>query len=283
MTTLLDWLAGLLGFPRPDRYPRISLLVPFRPNPDDPRRTDAWNWLWRYWNNELPEAEIVIGRDRSHPYCKTRAVNNAARRARGDIFVILDADVDYLGPNIQSCADRIRAARDRGEPLWFIPYRHVYRLTWPATQMVLQSDPANPLRIPSPPPDPWVESMEGSSHGHRYGAMIQIMPREAFWAAGGMDERFCGWGGEDVSFARAVDTLYGPHKTIEADVVHLWHPQIGQNYTTKMWHGQSKPNVNGNLASRFHHATGDRARMQALVDESRASRLRQLTRRIRRK
>ena len=70
-------------------------------------------------------------------------------------------------------------------------------------------------------------SLAPRSYGHRYGAMITILPREALDTLGCFDERFKGWGGEDIAFLRALDTLFGKHKTIDDDVMHLWHPVIG--------------------------------------------------------
>jgi hypothetical protein len=262
-----SWLrfwAELLGF---IRRPRISLLVPFRPQADAQQREDIWHWLRAYWHHELPDAEIVVGRNWDYPYCKTCAVNNAASRAHGDIFVILDADTYFDGKVIQRCADRIRAAQERGHRLWFIPYRHVYRLTQETSARILASFPQDPIRISSPPPPEDVESTLGSSHGHRFGAMIQIMPREAFELVGGMDERFIGWGGEDVAFVRALDTLYNPHKTTENDVLHIWHPKIGATHQDRQWAGQTGPGANDRLTSRYNQATGDRVRMRNLSEE----------------
>jgi predicted glycosyltransferase involved in capsule biosynthesis len=68
---------------------------------------------------------------------------------------------------------------------------------------------------------------------HHYGALILIMPRAAFEAAGGMDERFRGWGAEDVSFVHAVDTLYGRHRTLDASAHHLFHQTLGQGWQDK--------------------------------------------------
>ncbi len=247
---------------------RISLLVPFKP--DNKHRVKVWRWLRRYWGYELPEAEIVMGTDISKPFCKTAAVNDAASRARGDIFVILDADTYISGKVIRRCADRIEAARRQGHHLWFVPYRRVFRLTPEASERVIESDPRRPTRFPSPPDHDDVEGMEGSSFGHLFGAMIQILPREAFELVGGMDPRFRGWGGEDVAFVRAVDTLYGKHKTSRNDVLHLWHPKHGKDWRTREWQGQSRPRINDNLAMRYHVATGDHVRMRALVDEGHA-------------
>ena len=86
--------------------------------------------------------------------------------------------------------------------------------------------PDDPLRFPSPPPVSAVESMQGSGYGHWFAAMCLMLPREAFFTVGGMDPRFRGWGGEDVSFMHAVDTLWGKHKTGHNDIMHFWHGKI---------------------------------------------------------
>lgn len=249
------------------KRPQISLLVPFRANSDAPHRLWIWEWLLEYWSYELPDAEIVMGRSKSVAFSKTEAVNDAARRATGRIFVILDSDAYLRGEVILHCAREIEEAQRRGHKLWFIPYRHLYRLTEGSTERVLNSDPRRPYRFSSPPARDEVESTVGSMHGHHFGAMVQIMPREAFRTVGCMDPRFQGWGGEDVAFLRALDTLYGKHKTVDVDVLHLWHPNLGTSVYNRMWEGQDTPGTNSKLAERYNRATGDRARMRALVDE----------------
>lgn len=243
----------------------ISLLVPYLPA--DAQRATLWHWLRRYWRYELRGAEVVIGRNHNKPFSKTQAVNDAARRANGDTFVILDADAYIDGSVIQRCSDRIHESERNGHPLWFVPYRSIYRLTPTATDRVLTSPPKNPLRFPTPPNPVDVESTLGSGFGHKFGALIQIMSRNAFETVGCMDPRFNkGWGGEDVAFLRAVDTLYGPHKTTDNDVLHLWHAKIGTDYKDRRWVGQDKPRGNDKLAMEYHQATNRPAQMRALVD-----------------
>jgi hypothetical protein len=247
--------------------PQISFLVPFRADRNQMQRIRNWQWLRRYWEESMPGAEIIIGQSSGEVFSKTEAVNDAASRATGRIFVILDADAYMDASVIQKCADDIELAQERGHARWFIPYRALYRLTEVKSAQILKSDPHRPVRLSSPPKDSDVESKIGSMHGRRYGAMIQIMSREAFEKVGGMDPRFRGWGGEDISFARALDTLYGKHKTTNNDVLHIWHPKFGENYHTRIWAGQSSGEVNKHLATRYSVATGDRDRMRALVDE----------------
>lgn len=249
--------------------PQISLLIPFRPSASLPHRARLWKWLEEYWSHELPDAEVVMGTCKNEIFRKTEAVNDAASRATGRIFVIMDSDAYLRGDQLLRAARAIEDAARRGQKRWFIPYRRLYRLTEAPTEMVLNSDPRWPLRFSSPPPPENVESTTTAMYGHHFGAMVQVMPREAFELVGQMDTRFEGWGGEDVAFVRAVDTLFGKHKTLNAEVLHLWHPAIGTNASNKMWEGQDRPGVNNRLASRYHKATGDLVKMRSLVDEAR--------------
>jgi hypothetical protein len=101
------------------------------------------------------------------------------------------------------------------------------------------------------------------------------MPREAWEMVGGMDWRFRGWGGEDVAFMRAVDTLYTKHKTTRNQVLHLWHafanaPELtvkGDPNLLRLWGGQDSGQRNDRLANRYYAAFGDHDRMRRLVDE----------------
>jgi hypothetical protein len=243
----------------------ISLLVPFRA--DNARRAETWNWLRCYWENELPGAEIIVSSDDHIPFCKTAAVNKAAEKAKGDVIVILDADCYLAGDVIEYCAKEIRKEIKRGNRLWFMPYRHFYRLTETASLEILNSNPADPPRFFAAQPSKYqLEQSTATDIGHWFGALIQIMPKEAFTIAGKMDIRFYGWGGEDVAFMHALDTLYVPHKTVPSGVIHLWHPSIGSSAKDRKWVGQEKPGSNSNLASRYHRAMGDAGIMQDLVE-----------------
>jgi hypothetical protein len=249
----------------------ISLLVPF--TSDSQRRTETWEWLQQYWKSELPGAQIIVAGNDHVPFCKTAAVNAAWRRARGDVIVILDADCYLPGSVVLACYRQIMAAKRRGQRLWYIPYRHFYRLTDEASRRVLQSNPRHPLRFSDPPPLEDVEEVRDSGYGHHYGALVQIMPREAFILAGGMDERFNGWGGEDVSFMTAVDTLYAKHRTMPNGVLHLWHPHHGTEHFERQWPGQTVPGNNNLLSTRYAEARGRIMRMHRLTRESGAGEL----------
>lgn len=232
--------------------------------------------MLRYWAAELPDAEIILGTSNRRPFCKTQAFNRAIRSSHGKVLVLLDADAYMSGKPLERCADRILA--DPNDHLWFVPYRRLFRLSQAITYQIVHSDPTDPLRL-TDPPDPF--DIDGdpvmSSYGRRYGAMAMVIPREAFDALGGFDERFRGWGGEDASILRALDTLWGKHKSVNTAIYHLWHPKIGDTHRERRWDGQTKANPNDRLASAYHRANRHPAAMRRLVDEgNKASRHRLL-------
>jgi len=213
----------------------------------------------------------------SAPFSKSAAVNDAASRATGDIFVIVDADGYVDADAILHCAREIRSARTKGHRQWYVPYRQFYRLTEDASQDVLHSSPENPYQFSTPPPPECIQDTSGSQHGHWYGAGIQIMPREAFEEVGGWDERFRGWGGEDHAAMRAMDTLYWRHKTLPIQFLHIWHPMLSPagaapwvDWRYRMWENQHRHGINEDLSGRYYGAYGDVKRMRKLVDEGRS-------------
>jgi hypothetical protein len=103
--------------------------------------------------------------------------------------------------------------------------------------------------------------------GHQYGAMAQMMPREAFYTVGGMDPRFRGWGSEDVSMLRALDTLWGQHEVEAGPILHLWHHRLGNNHLNRRWVGQSWEVANSRLAQRYAGAYAEPEYMRGLADE----------------
>lgn len=262
----------------------ISILVPLHLTEDCGPRVDNWNWLKRYWKHHLPGAEIIIGRDNDAiqnktPFSKSAAVNDAVRKSHGDILVIIDADVHIPAESILHCAREIRAAIKRDKRLWFMPYRKLFRLTREASRRILNTNPDSPTFPPSPLPDrdfsnkEYFKDTPVSEIGHWYGAMIQIVPREAFDEVGGWDIRFKGWGGEDHAAMVATDTLYSPHKTLPGRVLHFWHPVITLPSALdpfgkkRIWANQDVVNNNNALSGRYYWSRGFPHRMRRLVDE----------------
>jgi hypothetical protein len=240
-------------------------LIPF--GGKDNHRIEVLKWLIRYWKHELPDAEIIIGRSFEKPFHKTAAFNNAARRARGKVLVLLDADAYIPGKYIERAADKI--LENIEERLWFVPYRKLYRLTRECTTELLCSNPENPMPLPNPLPPECIDGDPAhSNYGRRYGAMCLVIPRQAYEVLGCFDEKFNkGWGSEDFSILRALDTLWGKHKSLNTAIYHLWHPMIGHKFNEKKWPGQKDNMPHGPRAAAYNRATGHPVAMRKLVKE----------------
>lgn len=248
---------------RRKRRPLISILVPFRDDGEERRRT--WDWLKQYWEWALPDAEVIEGHTDAVPFNKAAAVNDAACRANGKVFVILDADIYTDWEELLRCARALVSSKQRR---WFMPYDKFYRLNAEATSALLAGDPAAPYQLPSPPPADELEPGCSADYGTQYGAGVLVMPREAFYCVGGFDPRFSrGWGSEDASMLRALDTLWAPHEVVPNDVVHLWHMRPGTDWKTRTWVGQAGGSANSRLAQRYAYATGEPGWMRSLCDE----------------
>jgi hypothetical protein len=250
----------------------ISLLVPFRDD-HDAGRADNWAWLRQYWEHALPDAEIVMGDAPGNPFSKTCAINAAYRESHGDVLVLLDADCYIDASVILDCAEKIRRGREQttSEAVWFIPYKHLYRLTRVSTLYLIASDPTDPFQFESPPDAVDVGPTSGSGFGHWFGALIQMMPREAFETVHGMDPRFRGWGGEDVAFVLALDTLFGVHRLTSNQVLTLWHSVQSKPGTNpnllRIWEGQEDPRKNWSMAGRYRKALRNPAAMRDIIHE----------------
>ena len=253
------------------REPQISLLVPFRD--DGEHRSRVWRWLRRYWRSQGMDAEIIQASDDGTPFSKAVAVNNAARIARGRVFAVVDADT-YLSPtSLTDCAKRIEGVGP-GRRLWMMPYNELYRLSEKVTAKIIEGDPRGPVIDFVPGPGD-TEVVGGHTPytpyspfaGHEYGAMAQVMPREAFLEVNGMDPRFRGWGSEDVSLLRSLDCLWGQHEVYTGRVLHLWHARIGSGLVDRQWVGQSWGLANSRLADRYAACIAEPGFMRVLADE----------------
>jgi hypothetical protein len=61
---------------------------------------------------------------------------------------------------------------------------------------------------------------------HSFSSGAVAISRECFENIGGYDERFVGWGYEDLEFAWRCQKRW-PHRRVEGELRHLWHPPAG--------------------------------------------------------
>lgn len=140
------------------------------------------------------------------PYCRSWALNVGARAARGKILVFHDNDM--LVP--QAYASELWARAQEGYEVINLK-RFIFYLTATHSQAICAGD----RDLSAAPADAIVQNAEA-------GGSV-AMSRDAFFAIGGFDETFVGWGGEDNEFwERALTRKAWPYAYLP--IVHLWHP-----------------------------------------------------------
>jgi hypothetical protein len=202
---------------------KISVLVPFGADdsPAGKQRAKVWRHNLRRWDKLRTAGlvhEVIIGVDPlfgrrivrtvqfaeesqprpevigTHPFSVSRALNDAAKHAHGDAFLMFGAD-HLPDPAAVSWA----AGQLRSHP-WVRIYDHVLYASEGATHLIVDGpfgdnlfmDAANWTRHPAPCPG------------------VLALTRAAWDVAGGMDERFSGWGYEDTEFlSRLAHTVPG--------------------------------------------------------------------------
>ena len=153
-------------------------------------------WV-RYVHTPVPSPDM--------PYCRSWALNVGARAARGRILVFHDNDM--LLP--QAYASEVWAHSLEGYEVINLK-RFIFYLTEAHSNAICEGD----RHLSAMPAEAIVQNLEAG------GSLA--MTRDAFFAIGGYDETFVGWGGEDNEFwQRALTRNVWPYAYMP--IVHLWH------------------------------------------------------------
>lgn len=183
----------------------VSVLVPFA-DQGDAWRARAWEHVQAHYARHHGDWQLVVG-GCDAPWSKGAAMADAYSRAEGDVLVLADADSLTDPAVLRACT------RTTG---WAVPHGKVYRLTQAQTEVIYAGGdvPARPDSTP----------LYRRPYTGPLGGGIVVLTRAAYEAVGGIDPRYFGWGGEDVSLGWALDALVGPGERIGAPLWHLWHP-----------------------------------------------------------
>ncbi len=195
---------------------RIVFLVPRR-NDGGPR-DKIWAYCRARWERYFPEIAIYEGHQDEGPFNRSAAVNLAAsiadREAPWDLGIVIDSDVILSVSQVRAAIDR---AATTGRVTW--AHRRWRGIAADWTERTVKDGRDFGPELSRDELDLIVERTNPMSWSCCF-----VVPRAVWDDTGGMDERFQGWGFEDMAWQSLIVGLYG-HERIEGDVVHLWHPR----------------------------------------------------------
>lgn len=188
---------------------KAVLLVPRRAHPE---RDKLWEWCRARWERYFPDLEIHEGHHDEGPFNRSAAINTAAR-GDWDVGIVIDADVFLRESQVRAAI----AGALAGRVTW--GHRRWRGLHEDHTRRVIRHGLDFGPEIDRDDMDVLVERTNPRS----WSCCIAI-PRATWDDMGGFDERFVGWGYEDMAFKSLVTSLY-PWGYVDGDVYHLWHPR----------------------------------------------------------
>jgi hypothetical protein len=232
----------------------VRFLVPWRS--DDEYRDKLWDFTRDRWERDFPDIPIVVGSSPKGAFNRSAAINDAAQ-GDWDIAIVLDADVMCEPDQVRRAM--VTAATTGHLTFAFSEYRG---LTPHMTAKVLSEAPPQNRWGPEPQwqsPEVWNKGVRFRSQVHE--SSVVVVRRDLWDTLGGFDERFVGWGQEDVAFAHAARVIGGHQIRIGGPVWHLWHARsIDRNNLLPSYR------ANQELGQRYRDTTSAEA-VRALLDE----------------
>lgn len=183
------------------------VLVPRRP--DGGRRDQLWNYTRALWAEHGP---IFEGNHLEGPFNRSAAVNLAARLA-GDweTAIVIDSDVIVDQHNVRQAVE----LATRTQRMVY-PFRLYRALNAGGSDAIMAGFKGN-----------WMPHVKATFRDNRSACFV--IPRLAWNDVGGFDERFQGWGWEDVAFYHAVSHASAAPLRLTGDLWHLWHHRSPEN------------------------------------------------------
>lgn len=197
----------------------IDVILPYRAANES--RTLGLNVCLHAWDHATSPVRVLVGGDgaMSAPFNKARAVNRLVRSSNADKILLYGSD--HLPPSDEKLAD-ISAALEHFA--WVGCFSRHATLTQRAVDRiwgVMQED-RWPQRITGADVDAVAPFALG----------VIAVRRDAWDEIGGLDERFHGWGGEDLAIRETLVALYGNH-TLNGTVYSTPHPAADRSHAQR--------------------------------------------------
>lgn len=216
----------------------VAVVIPWRPSPGRERHLDLIRVALAA---ALPGAEVSAFDTGHQPFNRAAARNGGVRNSYGgaSVLVVCDADTVVEPRPLQEAVARA------GDGRLHLPYTTCRMLSPRGSESVLNG--ANPATADAE-----------ASYNNSTGGCV-VVAHETWREVGGWDERFTGWGFEDVGFWCAVDTFHGTVRH-PGTIHHLWHPD-GRGI------GSDQYKAGLALCHRYTDARGRPEQIRAILEE----------------
>jgi len=191
----------------------VAVGFPWRPTAD---RLAGFELVQNWYESALPDSAQVLADSGHEPFNRAASRNLAVRMAEvysPDVVVISDADTI---PSPAGLTAALTAALDGGMHYPFDKYLYAGSDCTPG----------------------------GNTGG------IYVCRPDVWWAGGGMDERFSGWGGEDDAANAAFEALLGKPTCHPGFAVSFWHDGECRDLGSRRWRPNSELQLRYNAARR---------------------------------
>jgi hypothetical protein len=217
------------------RHP-ISVMMPYRPTPS---RKPLQIAVTKWWESNFNITPIRL--DSAHKIFNLAAVRNkCVDESPTEIVIVTDADI-ICEP--KAIVEAVESVATTGNTC--VPYNKHHVLTNKGTKNYLKGQDIGAQ------PHIAFESTDGG---------IVVTTKSMWQRHNGQDERFVGWGGEDICWALAYETLIGTLIRLDAIAWTMHHQPAPRNIDAE--------NKN-KLRTRYVEAQGDLAKMSQLIKGNR--------------
>lgn len=195
----------------------VAVLIPYHDFGDEYRRR-ALTYVKGWFTAHFEDWPLSVSDMTAARFTKARALNLGVQALDEDVIVQCDPD------SILDDPQRLHLAVERAleHPGLVIPHNRYCYLAQGPTAAFLAGE-LTPEGI---------FNAQCDEMGHFGRGNLVVYTKETWRLAGGYDERFPLWGGDDAAFAMACEALAGPPTRLRGDVIHLWHPRLPQTETT---------------------------------------------------
>jgi hypothetical protein len=220
----------------------LVVLIPWRPQPS---RVAAFDAVASWYRDNVPGVEIraIDSPDEVFNLSRCRNIGIAGVLDPHQVVVINDADTL---PELDALLEAVDGARTSGRV--HLPYTEYH---WLGASGTAQHAGGMPLAACD------FELVRGACSG------IYVTTPATWWAHGGQDEIFRGWGYEDAAWFLAHTTLLGSEPARHTGCVYALHheaqPRTGTQYE-----------ANAARMERYRAAAGDPGAMRQLVGDGQA-------------